>query len=57
MSIEIIVVGASAGGIEALRVLIGALPADLSASPLHRGLLRRPGSVRLKQHADIFIEQ
>lgn len=29
---DIIVVGASAGGIEALRVLIGALPADLSAS-------------------------
>jgi two-component system chemotaxis response regulator CheB len=29
---DIIVVGASAGGIEALRTLIGALPADLSAS-------------------------
>lgn len=29
---DIIVVGASAGGIEALRVLTGALPADLSAS-------------------------
>jgi len=29
---DIIVVGASAGGIEALRVLVGALPADLSAS-------------------------
>ena len=29
---DIIVVGASAGGIEALRVLIAALPADLSAS-------------------------
>jgi two-component system, chemotaxis family, protein-glutamate methylesterase/glutaminase len=32
MPIDIIVVGASAGGIEALRTLIGALPADLSAS-------------------------
>ena len=32
MPTDIIVVGASAGGIEALRVLIGALPADLSAS-------------------------
>jgi two-component system chemotaxis response regulator CheB len=29
---DIIVVGASAGGIEALRVLVGALPADLPAS-------------------------
>ena len=29
---DIIVVGASAGGIEALRVLIRALPADLSAT-------------------------
>src|SRR5687767_903269 len=29
---DIVVVGASAGGIEALRVLIGALPADFSAS-------------------------
>lgn len=29
---DIIVVGASAGGIEALRVLVAALPADLSAS-------------------------
>ena len=29
---DIIVVGASAGGIEAVRTLIGALPADLSAS-------------------------
>ena len=32
MPIDIIVVGASAGGIEALRMLIGALPADLPAS-------------------------
>ena len=29
---DIIVVGASAGGLEALRVIVGALPADLSAS-------------------------
>ena len=29
---EIIVVGASAGGIEALKELVGALPADFSAS-------------------------
>ena len=29
---DIVVVGASAGGIEALRVLVGALLADLSAS-------------------------
>jgi two-component system chemotaxis response regulator CheB len=32
MPIDIIVVGASAGGIEALRMMVGALPADLSAS-------------------------
>src|ERR1044072_3152385 len=29
---DIIVIGASSGGIEALRVLVGALPADLAAS-------------------------
>src|SRR6185369_13898660 len=29
---DIVVIGASAGGIEALRVLVGALPADLPAS-------------------------
>jgi two-component system chemotaxis response regulator CheB len=32
MAKDIIVVGASAGGIEALRVLAGGLPADLPAS-------------------------
>jgi chemotaxis response regulator CheB len=31
MQKDIIVVGASAGGIEAVRVLVGALPADLKA--------------------------
>jgi two-component system chemotaxis response regulator CheB len=29
---DIVVIGASAGGIEALRVLVGRLPADLPAS-------------------------
>ena len=29
---DIVVVGTSAGGIETLRVLVGALPADLPAS-------------------------
>src|SRR5687768_11874756 len=32
MPTDIIVVGASAGGIEALRTVVGALPADLPAS-------------------------
>ena len=41
---DIIVIGASSGGLEALRVLTGALPADLGIT-LHRDA-HRAGTTR-----------